>query len=211
MRSTSLDPLGPARTDDARDPYRAERLRAQTRAERVARPQAAQFARLQAVRHAASAVATSNPKLPVDRSADAGASINSFGDAYTAHCLQLAIKAYHAQQARQEVRALAANKAARDEMTKQQARAEAANDLGTIQGLLPQQAYRYATGVPPIVEEQMSAAASVAPGMVRPVAAAAKARSSTDDAHGGDPVRAARAAPRSPKMRFSLSPPGSGA
>lgn len=209
LRSDALYPLGPARTDGPSDPYRAERLRTQTRTDRASRSQTAQFAWLPGVRNAGSRATASNPKLPIDPGAEARAAINSLGEAYTTHCLKLAIEAYHAQQARQEAHALATSRAVKEEIAKQQARAEAANDLGTIQGLLPQQAYRYATGVPPVVAE-MSAATVVAPGMVGPVAAAANARSSTDDAHGGEPGRAAKAARRSPDMRFRFPPPTSG-
>lgn len=59
------------------------------------------------------------------------------------------VLAFHDQQARLEARSIAVNQAERDEQTLLQGRAEAANDLGTIQGLLPLQAYRYAAGVPP--------------------------------------------------------------
>ncbi|MDH1521239.1 hypothetical protein [Achromobacter mucicolens] len=202
MRLAALNPLAPARADDASDPYRVERLRAQTHTERAARPQATRFIPLPAVRNAASEAIASPPKLPIEPVTKTRSAINPLGEAYTAHCLKLAIEAYHAQQARQVAHAQAANLAAQEEMSKQQARTNAANDLGTIQGLLPQQAYRYAAGVPPVVAEQMSVAAFVAPDRVGPVAAAAKARSSTDEAHGRELDRAAKAARRTPESRF---------
>ncbi|MNS66343.1 hypothetical protein D3C72_995530 [compost metagenome] len=65
-----------------------------------------------------------------------------------------------------------------------QARADAANDLGTIQGLLPQQVFRYTVGVPPFLAQQMTGTAGAAQMMVGPVAEAAKPRGSTDDAFG---------------------------
>ena len=66
-----------------------------------------------------------------------------------ADCLKHAIQAFHDQLARLDARSLAANQALRNEQTAQQVRAEAANDLGTIQGLLPLQPYRFSAGLPP--------------------------------------------------------------
>ncbi len=102
-------------------------------------------------------------------------------DQYTAHCLKNAVLAHQAQQARLRERAIAANQAQRDEQTALQARADAANDLGTIQGLLPQQLYRHAVGVPPIVAQQFTAPADVGPPLVGPVANITKMRSRTEN------------------------------
>lgn len=186
MRSTAIDPLGPAPADSARDPYRAERLLAQSRAESAARAKGPTFARLHAARQTDAAASAPNRLSFTEGDAAAGTSVNSLRDSYTAHCLKLAIAAYHAQRARLEARALAVNQALRDEQAMLQARAQAANDLGTIQGLLPQLAYRYAAGVPPVVAQQWAAVAAVAPDVVGPVAPAAKPRTGTERPFGGN-------------------------
>ncbi|MEN4918480.1 hypothetical protein ABE485_07395 [Achromobacter spanius] len=182
MTSYAVDPIGAAGIDDVRDPYRAERLREQMRAGHAARPQAAQFQRLQAARKPAAAAPGQRPEIA--RTHGPATSANALRDDYTAHCLKAAIQAFHDQQARLDARAIALNQALKDEQTLLQARAEAANDLGTIQGLLPQQAYRYTAGVPPFLAQQMTGTAGAAQMMVGPVAEAAKPRGSTDDAFG---------------------------
>lgn len=192
MSFRTVDPLGPARIDDARDPYRSERLRAQMRSDRAARPQAPPFARIQAARQPAAATATSSRKSVSVRNDVPAVSANPLRDQYTAHCLMNAILAFHDQQARLDARAIAVNQALRDEQATLQARAEAANDLGTIQGLLPQQPYRYATGVPPILAQQLTPAAGGAQVMVGPVTHAAKTRGSTDHVFRTDLANQAR-------------------
>ncbi|MFY0478512.1 hypothetical protein [Achromobacter marplatensis] len=71
-----------------------------------------------------------------------------------AHCLKHAVQAFHDQQARLDAHSIAVNQAQRDEQTVLEARAEAANDLGTIQGLLPLQPYRFAVGPPPLLPQR---------------------------------------------------------
>ncbi|MBB1594637.1 hypothetical protein [Achromobacter sp. UMC46] len=73
-----------------------------------------------------------------------------------AHCLKNAIQAYHDQLAALDAHSLATHQALRDEQTAQQVRAEAANDLGTIQGLLPLQPYRFSVGLPLILPHRTS-------------------------------------------------------
>ncbi|QVQ24698.1 hypothetical protein [Achromobacter deleyi] len=191
MRSSAVDPIGRVRVDDVRDPYRAEQLRAQMRADRVARPQAP-FARIQATRQLGMAAAASVQKPVVVRKDDPDESINPLRDQYTAHCLMNAIQAFHDQQARLEALVVAVNQALKDEQVTLQARAEAANDLGTIQGLLPQQPYRYAVGIPQILPQQLAAATGASQVMVAPVTHAATSRSTTDNAFGTDPDTRAR-------------------
>lgn len=65
-----------------------------------------------------------------------------------AHCLKLAMQVVREQQAALEARSIEVNRAEQKDLTMLQVRAEAANDLGTIQGLTPLQQYRYAAGVP---------------------------------------------------------------
>ncbi|MNX83319.1 hypothetical protein D3C86_1150790 [compost metagenome] len=192
MSSSAVEPIGRARIDDVRDPYRAEQLRAQMRADRVVRPQASQFARIQAARQSGMATTSSVQKAVIVRKDDPGESVNPLRDQYTAHCLMNAIQAFHDQQARLEALALAVNQALKDEQTTLQARAEAANDLGTIQGLLPLQSYRYAIRLPQILSQQLAAAAGVSQVMVAPVSHAATSRSTTDDAFSTDPTTRAR-------------------
>lgn len=184
MNARAIDPMGTARIDDVRDPYRAERLRAQMRADRVTRPQAPPFSRIQAARPPAVPTAAAPQKPAIVRQDDRDQSVNPLRDQYAAHCLMNAIEAFHDQQARLEAQALAGNQALKDEQVEQQARAEAANDLGTIQGLLPLQPYRFVVGVPPIMVQQVAAVSGAAPLVVGPVAHAAPLRNATDDAFG---------------------------
>ena len=182
MNARAIDPMGTARIDDVRDPYRAERLRTQMRADRVARPQAPPFARIQAARPPAVPTAAAPQQPVIVRKDDRDQSVNPLRDQYAAHCLMHAIEAFHDQQAKLEAQALAGNQALKDEQVEQQARAEAANDLGTIQGLLPLQPYRFVAGVPPIMVQQVAAVSGAAPLVVGPVAHAAPLRNATDDA-----------------------------
>lgn len=182
MNARAIDPMGTARIDDVRDPYRAERLRAQMRADRVARPQAPPFAGIQAARPPAVPTGGAPQKPVIVRKDDRDQSVNPLRDQYAAHCLMHAIEAFHDQQAKLEAQALAGNQALKDEQVEQQARAEAANDLGTIQGLLPLQPYRVVAGVPPIMVQQVAAVSGAAPLVVGPVAHAAPLRNATDDA-----------------------------
>lgn len=111
-------------------------------------------------------------------------------DDYTAHCLKLAVQAFHEQQARLDARIAQVNQALKDERTLLEGRAEAANDLGTIDALLLQQAYRYAAGVPAALAPPMPSSSGHAPLSVAPVALAAKTRGATEDAFGaGEPAR----------------------
>ncbi|SSW70025.1 hypothetical protein [Achromobacter agilis] len=184
--------------DDIRDCYRAEPVRAQTRADRVARPQVPPFALIPAAAHQPPA-ATAAPTARAVRARQNGPgdSVNPLRDQYAAHCLKNAIQAFHDQQARLDALAAAADRAQQDELAALQARAEAANDLGTIQGLLPLQTYRFAVGIALILPQHAAPAAGAAHAVVSPVAPAATPRGATDDAFGSDP--AARARARNPR------------
>jgi uncharacterized protein YukE len=164
MRSSLIEPAGPARPLYHPD--------------RVAHAQASPFAPARALRQPAAT--TSGPSAGV--ASHDGMSVHRLRDQYTAHCLRNAVLAYHAQQARLQERAIAVNRALRDEQAALQARADAANDLGTIQGLMPQQIHRHAVGVPPIVAPPFTAAAGVGQASVAPVADIAKTRSATENA-----------------------------
>ncbi len=188
MNARAVGPIGHARIDDVQDPYRTERLRAQARATRVA---PASFARMHAALRPAEADATRH----VERPGDGVAPLDTLRDQYTAHCLRNAIRAYHDQQARLDADGVAASQAVRRERTAQQARADAANDLGTIQGLLPLQAYRSAAGIAAILPPPSTPATGAAPWSVGPVTEAAKVRGSTDDAFGADARFAKRSKP----------------
>ena len=183
MSSSAIDPIGHTRIDTVPDPYRAQH---------AARTQAQQFARIHSTRQATAAAAATPSATRQSSSPNAdvpGASIDPLRDQYTAHCLKLAIQAFHDQQARLDAHAIAVNRALRDEQTALQARADAANDLGTIQGLLPQLPYRFVVGVPPMLPLPLSAAAQPAPAMVAPVNHAEKLRSSTEGAASNPPPR----------------------
>ncbi|EHK66748.1 hypothetical protein [Achromobacter arsenitoxydans] len=182
MSTHTIDPIGAAGIDDVRDPYRAERLRAQIRAGHAARVQVSQFQRMQAARKPVAAATPSGPKTSISTKGSHLESATALRDDYTAHCLKAAIQAFHDQQARLDARAIEINQAMKAEQTMLQARAEAANDLGTIQGLLRLQPYRYSVGIPPILAQQLTAMASAAQAAVHPVAQTAKPRSSTEDA-----------------------------
>lgn len=181
MSSRAVDPIGHTRIDTIPDPYRAQH---------AARPQAQQFARIHAARQAVPAAAAT-PSRQANKTGrdEAGASLNPLRDAYTAHCLKLAIQAFHDQQARLDAHAIAVNRALRDEQTALQVRAEAANDLGTIQGLLPQLPYRFVVGVPPMLPLPLSAAAQPTSATVAPVNQAEKLRSGTEDKASNPPPR----------------------
>lgn len=183
MSSSAVDPIGHTRIDTVPDPYRAQH---------AARAQAQQFARIHSARQATvaatAAAATSAAWQSASPKADVpGASTDPLRDQYTAHCLKLAIQAFHDQQARLDAHAIAVNRALRDEQTALQARADAANDLGTIQGLLPQQPYRFVVGVPPMLPLPLSVAAHATPTIVAPVTHTEKLRSSTEGAASSPP------------------------
>lgn len=186
MSSYAIDPIGAAGIDDVRDPYRAERLHAQIRAGHAARAQASQFQRMQSARKPAAAATPPGLKPDISTKDSHLESATALRDDYTAHCLKAAIQAFHDQQARLDARAIELNQAFKDEQTLLQARAEAANDLGTIQGLLPQQPYRYTVGIPPVLAQPLTATAGVAQTMVGPVEHAAKPRSSTQEPFSAD-------------------------
>lgn len=189
MSSRAIDSLGAIRIDDVGDPYRSERVRALAQTERAGRPQASSFARLRAAQQPAAATAAAlRPPADVSKH-DPGESIDQLRGQYTAHCLRAAIQAFHDQQARLEARSIALNRAERDEQTERQARADAANDLGTIQGLLPLQPYRFAAGVPLILPQPWVAAADGAQSMAAQVA---PSRGATDEALNADSATRAR-------------------
>lgn len=185
MNSLSLQPPGGFGTDNVRDPYRTEHVATQLRADRLARPQATPFPRLLAARHSAQpATAVQRPDIASQQDAT---SVDPLRDDYTAHCLKLAVLAFHEQQARLDARIAQVNQALKDEQTLLEARAEAANDLGTIDALLPQQAYRYATGMPAVLAPPLPSPPGPASLSVAPAASAAKTRGATEDAFGAEP------------------------
>lgn len=183
MTSTAIESLGRAGADGVRSAYRTE-----AHIWRAAPAQVQPYARIHAARQLT--LAPAPPEVPVSVRRDEP--VDALRDHYTAHCLSNAIQAFHEQQARLDARSVEANKAQRDEQTRLQSRADAANDLGTIQGLLPLQPYRYAVGVPPILPQQIAAAAGVGKAAIDPVAQAAILRSTTEDAVGADPTTRAR-------------------
>lgn len=183
---------GAVKTDDARDAYRTERVGAQLRADRVARTPPTPFQRIYAAR--APALATSaaqRPRVPADH--DVVQPANLLHDDYTAHCLKLAVQAFHAQLARLDARTAAANQAVKDEQTRLEARAEAEHDLGSIDALLLLQSYRNAAGIPALLAPALPAVTGAPPLTVAPVAAAAKARGAAEHTDGaGYPARRPR-------------------
>lgn len=210
MSANAIEPIDPLRIDAVRDPYRLERLHAQSRADRAMRTRAAEFARIHAAHAQAvsappataafqptppaapTATASSAPPAAAPKKDAPGVALEPLRDQYTAHCLKLAIQAFRDEQARLQARTVATNRAERDAQAALQARAEAANDLGTIQGLLPQLPYRFVAGLPAILPSQTVAAPGPAPITVGPVAQAAALRNATDDALAGDPAQRAR-------------------
>lgn len=208
MSANAIDPIDPLRIDAVRDPYRLERLHAQLRTDRALRARAAEFSRIhaaqtQAVSATAAASQPTPPAAPTSSPSSTppsaalkkdapGIALEPLRDQYTAHCLKLAIQAFHDEQARLQARSVAANRAERNAQAALQARAEAANDLGTIPGLLPQLPYRYAAGLPAILPSQTVAAPGPTPITVGPVGQAAALRNATDDALAGDPAQRAR-------------------
>ncbi|MEN5397736.1 hypothetical protein ABE612_09485 [Achromobacter xylosoxidans] len=164
MSAKAIDPMGSVRIDDVRDPYRAERLRAQARTERAgfARTQAAALALAQAGRSQAAATAASPQRGAGAGRPAVGVPLDRLGDQYTAHCLRNAIQAFHDAQARLLARGIANNQALREEQAALRARADAANDLGTIQGLLPLQAHRIAASLPLLLPPPLAVVAGAA-------------------------------------------------
>lgn len=172
---------GAVRTDDARDAYRTEHVGAHLRADRVARTSPTQFQRLYAARALPLAAdAAQRPRGPAAHNLTPPADL--LHDDYTAHCLKLAVQAFHAQLARLDARTAAANQAVNDEQTRLEARAEAEHDLGTINALLLLQSYRNAAGIPAVHAPALPAMTGAPPLTVAPVAAAAKARSAAEHA-----------------------------
>ncbi len=185
MVPSPIAPTVAARTDDARDAYRTERVGAQLRADRVARTPPTPFQRLYATRASTlPASAAQRPRVPADDTLAPSADL--LHDDYTAHCLKLAVQAFHAQLARLDARTAASNQAIKDEQTRLEARAEAEHDLGTIDALLLLQSYRNAAGIPVVHAPTPPAVTAVPPLMVAPVAAAARARSAAEHAPGVD-------------------------
>lgn len=181
MLPTPIAPTGAARTDNAGDAYRTERVGAQLRADRVARTPPTPFQRIYATRATAlPASAAQRPRVPADHNVAPPAEL--LHDDYTAHCLKLAVQAFHAQLARLDARTAAANQAVKDEQTRREARAEAEHDLGTIDALLLLQSYRNAAGIPAVLAPALPAVTGASPLTVAPVAAAAKARSAAEHA-----------------------------
>ncbi|MFY1877813.1 hypothetical protein ACOTF3_17680 [Achromobacter xylosoxidans] len=151
MSAKAIDLMGSVRIDDVRDPYRAERLRAQAWTERAG------FARTQVAATAASPQRGAGAGRPA-----VGVPLDRLGDQYTAHCLRNAIQAFHDAQARLLARGIANNQALREEQAALRARADAANDLGTIQGLLPLQAHRIAASLPLLLPPPLAVVAGAA-------------------------------------------------
>lgn len=180
MSSSAIDPIGHTRIDTVPDPYRAQH---------AARAHAQQFARIHSTRQAAAATPPATRQSSSPNADVPGASIDPLRDQYTAHCLKLAVQAFHDQQARLDAHAIAVNRALRDEQTALQVRADAANDLGTIQGLLPQLPYRFVVGVPPMLPLPLSPAAQPTSTMVAPETQAEKLGSSTEGAASNPPPR----------------------
>lgn len=187
MTHRAIDALDAARLGDVRDPYRAQRLRAQAQEARVA--PAPSFRRPQAVPPRMAPAPSAGAGLPRE---GAGASTDPLRDQYTAHCVRNAIRAFQDEQARLQARGEAVSQGLKEAQTVLQARAQAANDLGTIAGLLPLQPYRVAAALPPLLPAALVAAASAAQAMVAPVAAAAAPRNATDDALVTDPATRSR-------------------
>jgi len=191
---------GAVRTDDARDAYRTERVGAQLRADRVARTPPTPFQRLYVGRALPLAAdAAQRPRVPADHNLTPPADL--LHDDYTAHCLKLAVQAFHAQLARLDARTAAANQAVKDEQTRLEARAEAEHNLGTIDALLLLQSYRNAAGIPAVHAPALPAVTGAPPLTVAPVAAAAKARSAAEHAAGPDDM------PRRPRKPIPDDPP----
>ncbi|MCD0502112.1 hypothetical protein [Bordetella petrii] len=165
MSLSILDPIGHLHSGDIRAAYRAERPQAPPQTERVAGSRPALFARLADGQPAAVSTRKTVPTQPGD-SVRTGEWLR---DLHATHRLNSAVQAFI------------------DEQAMLQARAHAANDLGTIQGLLPLQPYRFAMGNPPLQPQQLAAAAGLAPAAVGPVANVAPLRSATDDALGTGP------------------------
>lgn len=185
MLPSPVSPTGAVRTDDARDAYRTEQVGAHLRADRVSRTSSTQFQRLYATRALPlPAGVAQQPRDPSDHNLAPSADL--LHDDYTAHCLKLAVQAFHAQLARLDARTAAANQAVKDEQTRLEARAEAEHDLGTIDALLLLQSYRNAAGIPAVHAPALPAATGALPQTVAPVAAAAKARSAAEHAADAD-------------------------
>ncbi|MFJ3460045.1 hypothetical protein [Achromobacter spanius] len=151
------------------------------RADRVARTSPTHFQRLYATRVSLQAAsAAQRPRDTADHTLAPSADL--LHDDYTAHCLKLAVQAFHAQLAKLDARTAAANQAVKDEQTRLEARAEAEHDLGTIDALLLLQSYRNAAGIPAVLAPALPAVTGAPPLTVAPVAAAAKARSAAEHA-----------------------------
>ncbi|WP_191577403.1 hypothetical protein [Achromobacter insolitus] len=192
MLPSPISPTGALGTGDAGDAYRTEQVGAQLRADRVARTSPTQFQRLYATRALPLAAgAAQRLQIPADHSLTPSADL--LHDDYTAHCLKLAVQAFHAQLARLDARTAAADQAVKDEQTRIEARADAEHDLGTIDALLLLQSYRNAAGIPAVLAPALPAVTVAPPLTVAPVAAAAKARSAAEHSDGaGYPPRRPR-------------------
>ncbi|WP_343738213.1 hypothetical protein [Achromobacter sp.] len=192
MLPSQIASPGAVRTDDARDAYRTERVGAQLRADRVARTPPTPFQRLYAARALPLAAdAAQRPRVPADHNLTPPADL--LHDDYTAHCLKLAVQAFHAQLARLDARTAAANQAVKDEQTRLEARADAEHDLGSIDALLLLQSYRNAAGIPALLAPALPAVTGAPPLTVAPVAAAAKTGGATEHTDGaGYPPRRPR-------------------
>ncbi|MDH0681437.1 hypothetical protein [Achromobacter animicus] len=181
MLPSPVSPTGAVRTDDAKDAYRTEQVGAHLRADRVARTSTTQFQRLYATRALPlPASAAQRPRDLSDHNLTPSADL--LHDDYTAHCLKLAVQAFHSQLARLDARTAAANQAVKDEQTRLEARAEAEHDLGTIDALLLLQSYRNAAGIPAVLAPALPAVTGSPPLTIAPVAAAAKTRSAAEHA-----------------------------
>lgn len=146
---------------------RADRVLAYGRyelpAERVARTQAAHIDAIAAAQGTGDVPPSLDrkPLLSIGARSDAG--VTWLQDQYANDRQANAIQAFIREQARL------------------QAHGDAANDLGTIPGMLLLQPYRFAAGVPPIQPSQVAAAASAVPSNVNPVFSIDATRRATED------------------------------
>ena len=155
MNSGTIDRVGYYAVSEAYASDRAERVlayaRSELHAERAQRTQAAHLGATQVAQEKADVLPPLNqrPLSPIASRPDNG--VTWLQDQYANDRQSNAIAAFVRQQARL------------------QAHGDAANDLGTIQGMLLLQPYRFAAVVPPIQPSQLAAAASAVPHNVKPV------------------------------------------
>ncbi|MDQ8033422.1 MAG: hypothetical protein REJ50_15525 [Bordetella sp.] len=177
MNTSSVEAIGRPRIDTLQNPYLEERVRAQMRAERL------EYAHV-AARMGAEATQAACVVIPYTSHSQAGEgagpSVDALRNDFAAHCLQRAIQAFHEQLARLDARAAEVDHAARDEQSLLQARAAAAQDLGTIEGLSSLQPYRSAAVWPTLSTPGPEAVFGSGALRVTAVDASASLRGSTD-------------------------------